>query len=203
MQKAVEDQPGRLELGGVAVSGLDLAEDLRLAEDHRIQARCDPEQMPDGILALVIIQVLVDFVRRYLVVLGNEPPQRRDGRLRLLGCGTQLDPVAGRDDQAFGNRGQLEHFMQWPLHGGRCECEAFTNFNRCCFVAQPDDDDMHGALLKSLRYCPVKLRKLCSPERNRLTPKKVKRRKPKPIMAKIAARRPRQPTVSLPCSKAA
>jgi hypothetical protein len=38
----------------------------------------------------------------------------------------------------------------------------------------------------------------CSPERTRFTPKKVKTNAANPMMAKIAAFRPRQPTVNLP-----
>ena len=54
VQQSVQDQPADFMLGGVAVGLLELAQDLRLAHDHRIEAGGDQEQVPDGLLVLVL-----------------------------------------------------------------------------------------------------------------------------------------------------
>ena len=87
VQKTVEDQSGSLEFGGVPVSGFDLAENLRFAEHHRIEARSDAEEVADRILTLVIVQMFADLFGIDVVIFSQIAAQRSGRSLRILGRG--------------------------------------------------------------------------------------------------------------------
>ena len=56
MKRAMEHQPGGAGLGRLRVGDLELTEDLRLADDHRVEARADPEQMAHRVAAVEAVE---------------------------------------------------------------------------------------------------------------------------------------------------
>ena len=78
---------------------LDLAEDLRLAEDHRIQPGGHAEQMPNGAAVDMLIQVAGQRVGLESVVSGQ--PVRDRGFPALGNLGVDFGPIAGRQQGRF------------------------------------------------------------------------------------------------------
>ena len=96
-------------LGLRAVQRLaDLAEDLALAEDHRVQAGGDREQVRDGGVVVVHVHVLHELVPVEVGVLGEESRHLFDGAVEALGLHVDLDPVARGDDRRLGDGRRLE-----------------------------------------------------------------------------------------------
>ena len=62
MQQSVDDGACAVALGGLAVGGLELSEDLRFAENQGIQTGGHVEQVPDGFVVLVLIEVGFQFL---------------------------------------------------------------------------------------------------------------------------------------------
>src|SRR5688500_9590157 len=83
---------------------LHLAEDLRLADDHRVEAGGDAERMAHGLLVRQRIQVLLQF-------LGTEPVILRQPLRELVGAlprDIELGAVAGRQDRRFVRQAALQ-----------------------------------------------------------------------------------------------
>ena len=59
-EQAVEDDAGATAFAGLLVGGLHLGDDLRLADDHRIEARGDAEQVRDGPVPGVAVQARLE-----------------------------------------------------------------------------------------------------------------------------------------------
>jgi hypothetical protein len=76
-----------------------LTEDLRLADDERVQAGSDPEDVPDHVgAALLVKNVVGDGVRE---ALGEGFLGDSRGLDRVGTGGVELDPIAGRYQQRF------------------------------------------------------------------------------------------------------
>jgi hypothetical protein len=89
--------PGSAEPLGLLEGVLHLAEDLRLAEHHRIEARRHPEEMEHRRLALMRVEVGSE-------IGAGGAGQCRPGPVVEVGAradDVELDPVAGRDQQGF------------------------------------------------------------------------------------------------------
>ena len=83
-----------------------LADDLLLAQDHRVQAGCDPEQVAYALPAPVHVQEPVEVLKRYVEAVGQEPldallagpaPVGRPVAIHRL-HGVELRAVAGAED---------------------------------------------------------------------------------------------------------
>jgi len=98
VQKAVQNDTGGLVFSGVAVGGLDLSQDLRLAHHHGIEAGGDPEDMADGIFAVVAVQVRLQVVVGDMVEICQKTADTGDSPGNVAGGGIDLHPVAGGDD---------------------------------------------------------------------------------------------------------
>ena len=72
VKEFVEKEAARLRLGSRAVGILDLSQDLRLALDHRIEARSDPEDMPYRLFSGKEIEILLKILQGNSVVPGEE-----------------------------------------------------------------------------------------------------------------------------------
>ena len=81
-----------------------LAHDLRFAHHHAVQAGSDVEQVPHGVFAGALEQIVKDLARFHVVKFGQELDDIlvrgtcrvfRDGRVNF-------DPIAGREDNRFG-----------------------------------------------------------------------------------------------------
>ncbi len=72
LKNAVRQRAGTVAALGHFVGLFDLGEDLRLAHDHAVEAGGDHEQVPHGILAGALEQVVEDLVDRQAVKVGHE-----------------------------------------------------------------------------------------------------------------------------------
>ena len=98
VQEAVQDQSGGLVVGGIAVGRLDLTQDLGLADDHRVETGGDPKDVPDGVLALIVVEMGFEGLRIEVVEGGEKAFELRFARFGIPAGGVELHPVAGRDD---------------------------------------------------------------------------------------------------------
>src|SRR5689334_20347564 len=81
-----------------------LSENLRLADDHGIQARRYPEQMAHGITGAIFIDMLIQRGGMALGLLRRE--KRRNfaqSRVLIRSSRNDLDAIAGRQNNAFKN----------------------------------------------------------------------------------------------------
>ena len=129
---------------GDAVGGLELAQDLRLAHHHRIQAGRHAEQVVDGVLSLVPVKVRLDRAGRHHPRFPQEFVHqrlrvhrifRRDGNLHAVACGQD----AGFRDARARLQG-LQGFRQRRLG----KSQAFPHLDGRGLVADPCDQQFHG-----------------------------------------------------------
>ena len=100
----MQHQAGGARLGRAAVRDLELAEDLRLADHHRVEARADAEQMAHGVRSLEAIERAGEQSSVDLTVGGEEADRFVD---RMGGVGRHadnLDAVTGRNQRGLGQR---------------------------------------------------------------------------------------------------
>ena len=100
LEQLVQLRAERAVFFGDAHRILHLAENLRLADDHRIEPAGDAEGMADRFRLVVGIDVRGDFVAFDLVILG----QPVDHHLRRLGGAVDFGTVAGGQDRDLANR---------------------------------------------------------------------------------------------------
>ena len=102
---------------------LDLAEDLRLAQDQRIKTSRDPEQVPRGVAIVVAIEVIVEIAT--VAWVRRQPVAERAAV--VVGDGIQLGAVAGRQQRDFmhlrqrlqrGERGARASSANAPVRAG-------------------------------------------------------------------------------------
>ena len=155
---------------------LHLAQDLRLADDHRVQAGGHAKHVPHRIAIAMFVEVLAIGRRIEAVELAQKPVQV-GGAVR--GARDQFHPVAGGNDHALLDTGigrqALRRFRQASLGNG----EPLPHFDRRGLVIHADDDEVHDAM----NLC-VRLKLLAAQ-----TPKAMRKAK----VARKAARRPRHP----------
>ena len=160
------------------ISFFDLPKDLRFAHHHRIQAGGHAKHMPHRI-ALVI------FVKVFAVGCGIETVKLLEKSVEIGSpirrTRQQLHPVAGGNDQSFfdpGIRRQLLHCLgQSCLRNG----EPLAHLDRRRPMIHADEDEVHEAI------------NLCT--RLKLLAAHAPIATTKAIVARNAARRPRQPAV--------
>ncbi len=121
---------------------LDLAENLRLADDHGIQTGGDAEKMANGLLIVVLIDV-----RRKQSGVEAELAMQKAGQVGALAIdsGQHLDAVAGGDDHALCHAGQgsqgARGFGQFVARDG----DALAQLDGRGFVVDSDERERHGA----------------------------------------------------------
>ena len=81
---------------------LDLAEDLRLADDERVEPGGDTEQVARGVVIDVRVEMRTNALGRQLVELGEKRDQVLAARVGVLACDVQLRAVARRDHNSLG-----------------------------------------------------------------------------------------------------
>ena len=86
-------------LAGQRVGGAELAEHLRLADDHRVQAGGDGEQVRDGLVLVVHGDVRGELLHRRAGLPGEHPADVGDAAVEAVDLGEDLDPVARRQHQ--------------------------------------------------------------------------------------------------------
>jgi hypothetical protein len=131
--------PKRPGLFGGARRLLHLAENLRLAQHHRIQPGGDAEHVAHGILLRMLVEVGMDLLRRQRMVLG----QPVGGELRMLGGAVQLGAIAGGKDGGFAHRLLAQQVVQGLTHARRVERHLLANRERGRMVVDAQSVQLH------------------------------------------------------------
>ena len=96
-EEAVEDRPGGALDQRQLVGAFDLALDLGLADDHRVEPGGDPEEVVGGVAAAARVEVAEQLGGRDLRLAGEDAERRRLGFDRVGDDQVELGAVAGRD----------------------------------------------------------------------------------------------------------
>ena len=104
MKGTMQHQPGGARLGRVTVRQLELAEDLRLADHHRVETGADAEQMAHRVAALEAIERAGEQRGVDLAVGGEKATDFVDSAGWVLGHADDLDAVASRNQRGLGQR---------------------------------------------------------------------------------------------------
>ena len=136
------------------VRGLHLAEDLRLSQDHRVEARRDPEDVTHGLLTPLLVEVLGDRVAPgRTTVKGELVADRGDGLLDPavglpvwravgpMGHRHDLDAVARAEEHRLGQLGPRDEAREQRRHRVGRAGEALAHLDGRGAVGEADDDD--------------------------------------------------------------
>src|ERR1700722_17457562 len=97
MKRAMEDQAGGPGLGGLRVRVLELAEDLRLADDHRIETRANAKQVAYGSAGFMPVKRAGESCGIDAAIARQEAGCLGLGEVARRGHAHYLDAVAGGD----------------------------------------------------------------------------------------------------------
>ena len=136
--------PGRRRRAAAAtrVLLLQLAEDLRLAHDHRVEARRDPEEMPDRLA----VAVGVEAPGQLVAVPSRAPRARNAGSSAATASGSRPHATTSTRLQVETitpslHAGQRDEAAQRGLEAPVGERDALAHLDRRGVMAQPDEDD--------------------------------------------------------------
>src|SRR5690606_33166629 len=174
------DGPGLL---GAAEGLLDLAEDLRLADDHRVEAGADAKEVANRREAAILVEVAVDT----RLALAQKGP-RRGGPFLTANRGVDLQPVAGGDDHRLRDARPGAKLVQRLLETLGSDRHPFPDRDRRGVVRDADREDFQAVLHTGL---PTK------------TPAKAMARQKNPIIVANATRLPLHPRICLKTKMAA
>ena len=157
-ERAVEDSmqhgSGRAGERRLLVMVLHLAEDLRLADDHRVEARGDAEQMPHALASGVRVEMRRELRVRHVALGGEElaDPRLETARAGVLGdARDDLDAVARRDDRRLVHAVETGETRERRLQVDLRERETLPHCDRRGAVAQADDEDVACHVSRSCR----------------------------------------------------
>ncbi len=131
--------------GGVRV--LDLAEYFGFADQHRIQAGRDAEEMFDRLRAQMRVKIRFEIVHDGGVAeVCEELLELRDARFEVVQVGVDLEPAAGLQHRGFANRGVVAQRDERLGHARRREGVAFADFDRRGAMREAQTDDRHARM---------------------------------------------------------
>ena len=137
------DGPG-LTRDGVGL--LDLAEDLRLADDHGVERAGDAEEMADGLALAELVEVRFEGGGGDGEVLVQEAEEV--GGIAVAGVvlnGEELDAVAGGEDEGFADSRLMGEGACGVGEAGQGDGEALAHLDGRGGVVDAEQDQCHGA----------------------------------------------------------
>src|SRR5215203_4808264 len=148
--------------GGRPVRLADLAEDLTLSNDHGVQRRGDPVQMPHGLGVCQPVRVLLE--RRPLdTPIFGEQVEQPPSRAIVLDDGVDLCPVARREQHGFEDDAFVLEAPEEAPASARRECDTLAHLDRRRAVAHPRNRDKHRPTSSSRSWPgPLPLRRAVS-----------------------------------------
>ena len=145
----------------------DLAQNLRLAHHHRIQAGGHAEQMPHRLLIAMLVEVRSQQRR----VQAKVPLQKTSqaGSIRLH-RGQNLDPITSGDDHAFGHSGHGGQGARGLRQIVARDGDPLAHLNGRGLVVDADEDQAHCGpnlctRLKTLAASTASITRKTAPER--------------------------------------
>ena len=143
VEQAVEERAGRVLIGRRGVGLLHLAEDLRLADDQRIEPGGDAEQVAGGVGLGAGVDVRAQIVGRHRARRREEAGHRLVAVLEAVAGRVQLGAVAGREQHHLAERriaGQRRHRV--AEIAGR-ERQPLAQLDGRRVVAHAEDQESH------------------------------------------------------------
>ncbi len=124
------------------VGVLHLAEDLRLAQHHRVQPGGDAEHVAYRVVFIVPIQELIQFAGSQMMM--TTQPRLRDVLRARRHADIQLGAVAGGQDHRLFHAGFVGQLVQGFARGVRVERHLFAQADRRGEVIEAEGDQRHG-----------------------------------------------------------
>src|SRR5260370_35837621 len=91
-------------LGRLRVGELQLSENLRLADYHRVEARADPKHVTGGFAPGETVTRVIEHSPLYGSIRGQERERFFGGSGRIRGRPDYFDSIAGRDQRTLRDR---------------------------------------------------------------------------------------------------
>ena len=144
LEQGVEGRAHRAQLLAAAERVAGLAEDLGLADGHRVEPGRDLEQVGDG--AVVVVDVEVGQQRLDALVGRGQQALREvlDAAVEAVDGGVDLEPVAGRDHGRLGDVGVGQHVLDQLVGAVAVDREPLEQRDRRGAVGDADDEDRHA-----------------------------------------------------------
>jgi hypothetical protein len=120
-----------------------LAQDLAFADHHRVEPADDLEQVLQGPVLVVHVQVRRQLGQRDAGVPGQQLADRADPTVELVHVGVDLDPVAGRNDEGAGHVLGRRDVAAQLAQLVAADRGALQDRDGRAFVAQPDHEHAH------------------------------------------------------------
>jgi hypothetical protein len=170
MEGTVQHQADAACLGRMDVGKLELAENLRLADHHRIQTGADTKQMARGVTACEPIERAGKERRINFAVGGENIYSFIAGAGGISRHADYLDPVAGRDQHGFGDcrrtlpePAERRHDLFIGIR------EPFADRDRSNAMVNADNEQRFVYYLWSTSFiCPFRLIEMCRPLARRI-----------------------------------
>ena len=141
-EELVELSANRTDGAGGGIGFLHLAENLRFADDHRIEARSYAEQVPHRIFFAKFVEMRVEFVSREMKVVVQESAQVG---VAVGGVGHDLHAIAGGDDHAFFDPGIGGELAAGVGQARLRDRQALADFERRALVIHANELKSHEA----------------------------------------------------------
>ena len=154
-------------VAGQGVGGAQLAEHLGLADDHRVQARGDGEEVADGLVLVVDGDERGELLHGRARLAREDPADVGDAAVEPLDLGEDLDPVARREHQRLADVVAADELVQGldPVLGAHRE--PLEQRDGCGLVADAHRQEAHAGSPTS-RCWPRKASTWSSTERSTL-----------------------------------
>ena len=141
LEQAVEHQPQRARRLGGLYRLLHLAQDLRLAQHHRIEPARDAKRMRNGFL----LRQRVDVLRQRRLGHAMEGFEPLHDRLGFGAIEVDLGPVAGRQDRRLLDLWLAEEIAQCGTQRIHLERKALPHLERRGAVVEAEGVQRHGS----------------------------------------------------------
>ena len=147
VEQAVEQRSGGFGLPGGAVRFFDLAENLRLADDQRIEAGRDAEQVAGRFEVGDLVDVRLERRSVHAVKRADERDQLGSCRRDVVARDVELGAIARREHRHLAGRGALRRAgrerAQRVLEAARLEIDALAQLDRRGPMADSDEQEVH------------------------------------------------------------
>ena len=141
-EKLIELSANRADRARGRVGFFYLAENLRFADDHRIQARGHAEEMPDRVFLAKFVQVGIQFFRLQMKMVVQKSAQIG---VAVGGVRDDLDAVAGRDDHALFDAGVGRQLAAGIGQARFRDRQPLADFERRALVIHANELESHEA----------------------------------------------------------
>jgi hypothetical protein len=138
VEEAIQKWPGSVGGAGCGVRFLDLTENLRLADDQRIESRRDAEQMTRDIEIGDLIHVGLQRLTVQVVEVGNELDERGAALIDVVAHPVELSAIAGGQDHRLADGPPRGKRPQGVVESARLEVDPLPQFDRRGAMADSD-----------------------------------------------------------------